>query len=474
MTTIRCILNDTALVSKNQPGIIQGDRLVLYSEWNDFAGAVADRLVQTGIRPGDRVALFMANDWRQIVILTGIMRAGAVACPLSTRLPRQGVVAHMKQVDCRHIVAFLSDRKGGELEGLTVLSPDELLATPDQGARNVPPLDLDAPALIVFTSGSSGVSRPAVLSYGNLYYNAHGSNTNIRVHSNDRWLLNLPTSHVSGIGIIFRCMLAGASIIVPEDAEDLTTALTRYKPTHLSLVPTQLADWLDMDLTEACSRVRVFLVGGSACEPRLVERARERQWPIYLTYGMTETGSQIATMPVDAPPTKRSMTSGKPLRHRTVRLADNGEILVRGPCLFKGYWTDGGLELPVDAEGWFHTGDLGHLDADGYLQVLGRMDAMIISGGENIQPDEIETLLRAMDGVKQVMVVPVKHARFGQRPVAFVDADSWDELGWRKNLLQVLPSFKVPDAFYPWPEDIPSIGIKPSRQKLTERAEQKR
>lgn len=474
MTTIRCILHDTAGVSKNQPGIIQGDRMVLYSEWNDFAGAVADRLVQLGLRPGDRVALFMANDWRQIVILTGIMRAGAVACPLSTRLPRQGVVEHMRQINCRHIVAFLSDSQGGGLEGLTVISPDELLATPDKGARDVAPLDLDAPALIIFTSGSSGVSRPAVLSYGNLYYNAHGSNANIRVHSNDRWLLNLPTSHVSGIGIIFRCMLAGASIILPESAEDLTAALARYKPTHLSLVPAQLADLLEMDAIEICSCVRVFLVGGSACEPRLVERARERHWPIYLTYGMTETGSQIATMPVDAPPSKRASTSGKPLRHRMVRLAENGEIIVRGPCLFKGYWSDGRLELPVDAEGWFHTGDLGQFDADGYLQVLGRMDAMIISGGENIQPEEIETLVRAMDGVKQVMVVPVQHARFGQRPVAFVDAHAWDELGWRKKLLQTLPSFKVPDAFYPWPDGTPSAGIKPSRKKFAELAEQKR
>jgi len=468
------MLHDTAGVSKNQPGIIQGDRMVLYSEWNDFAGAVADRLIRMGIRPGDRVALFMANDWRQIVILTGIMRAGAVACPLSTRLPRQGVVEHMKQINCRHIVAFLSDNQGGELQGLTVISPDELLATPDKGARDVPPLDLDAPALIIFTSGSSGVSRPAVLSYGNLYYNAHGSNANIRVHSHDRWLLNLPTSHVSGIGIIFRCILAGASIIVPETAEDLIAVLTRYKPTHLSLVPAQLAELLEMDSGDAVSSVRVFLVGGSACDPRLVERARERHWPIYLTYGMTETGSQIATMPVDAPPAKRANTSGKPLRHRTVRCADNGEILVRGPCLFKGYWLDGGLELPVDAEGWFHTGDLGQIDADGYLQVLGRMDAMIISGGENIQPEEIEALLRTVDGVKQVMVVPVKHARFGQRPVAYVDALSWDELGWRKKLLHVLPSFKVPDAFYPWPEDAGSGGIKPSRKKLSELAEKKR
>ena len=474
MTTIRCVLHDTACVSKNQPGIIQGDRLVLYSEWNDFASAVADRLLEVGVRPGDRVSLFLANDWRQLVILTGIMRAGAVACPLSTRLPRAGVVEHMSRIDSHHLVAFLSDKKSDELDGITVISPDFLLSTPDKGARDVPPLSLDAPALIIFTSGSSGVSRPAVLSYGNLYYNAHGANANLRVRSNDRWLLHLPTSHVSGIGILFRCMLGGASVVVPESSERLLDAVARYKSTHVSLVPAQLVELLEQDTEDVCSVVRVFLVGGSACDPALVERAKARGWPVYLTYGMTETGSQIATMPVDAPPVKRATTNGKPLRHRTLRLADDKEILVRGPCLFKGYWRDGSLDLPVDAEGWFHTGDLGQLDADGFVSVIGRKDAMIISGGENIQPEEIEELLRSLAGVKRAMVVPVSHARFGQRPVAFVEAAPWDEAVWRKALLNRLPSFKVPDAFYPWPETTGAGDIKPSRRLLSEWAEKQR
>ncbi len=472
MTLIRCMLDEAACISKHQPGILQGDRIILYSEWNDLAGAVAKRLRDAGVGSGDRVAVFMATDWRALVLIMGVIRAGAIACPISTRLPRTAVLDHMDQLGSRHIIAFLSGKNDAELSGIHVLSPETLLAAPEQGITQAVMMTVDAPALILFTSGSSGQSRPAVLSYGNLYYNAHGANANMRLHSKDKWLLNLPLYHVSGIGVMFRCMLGGASVLIPEQKETLPVSIDRYHPTHLSIVPAQLYDLLEAGEIGNIAAVRAFLVGGSACDPELVEKSLTRKWPIYLTYGMTETGSQIATMTADAPPPKRVGTSGKPLRHRTVRVSEDGEILVRGPCVFKGYWLDGKIVPALDDEGWFHTGDLGSIDKDGFLTVLGRKDALIISGGENIQPEEIERLLGGFAGIEQVLVVPVPHPRFGQRPVAFVRTSVWDDQAWRKQLVNILPGFKVPDAFLPWPEH-GQDGIKPSRKAFAAIAEQK-
>ncbi len=168
------------------------------------------------------------------------------------------------------------------------------------------------------------------------------------------------------------------------------------------------------------------------------------------------------------------LTSGKPLVEDTVSISGEGEILVRGETLFHGYLhPDGSLALPLTEDGWFATGDLGFFDADGYLHVTGRRDNMFISGGENIQPEEIERHLCALEGVEEAMVVAVDDEEWGQRPVAFVrvahdrnaDVRRFDE-----ELREVLPGYMIPDAVLPWPEDLVAGGIKASRAELTRRA----
>jgi O-succinylbenzoic acid--CoA ligase len=463
MTTIRCVLESTTATSKHQAGMKQGDKIILYSEWDNLSAAVASRLVTLGVQRGDRLGIFMANDWRLLALISGIMRAGAVACPISTRLPRPAVIEQLREIGARGLVAHLDASKGNDLDGLTVWSPNDVLANPEESSPGGYEMELDAPAVIIFTSGSGGKPKPAVLTYGNLYYNARGANANLRVASNEKWLLNLPMYHVSGLGVMMRCLMAGACVVIPEAAETLVASLQRYRPTHVSLVPAQLSELLDDAADQPFDSVKVFLIGGAACPPHLITAARARKWPAYLTYGMTETASQIATMPPDAPPPKQAVTAGKVLRHREVKMAEDGEIMVRGPCVFAGYWQDGAVIASRDHDGWFHTGDRGMQDNDGYLTVLGRKDALIISGGENIQPEEIELRLRGLEGVLDVLVTSVPHPKFGHRPVAFVRAVEMDPAGWARKLATTLPKFKIPDAFYPWPNEADASGLKPSR-----------
>jgi o-succinylbenzoate---CoA ligase len=156
------------------------------------------------------------------------------------------------------------------------------------------------------------------------------------------------------------------------------------------------------------------------------------------------------------------------LPEREVSISEEGEILVRGATLFAGYVEGGKLDLPLDTEEWFHTGDLGELDENGCLRVLGRKDNLFVSGGENIQPEEIEEALSALPGVEAAVVVPVDDTEYGQRPVAFVRMEDGSTVDLALELEKVLPRFKIPVAFYAWPEE--SDGMKVNRASFRARA----
>jgi len=184
---------------------------------------------------------------------------------------------------------------------------------------------------------------------------------------------------------------------------------------------------------------------------------------IYLSYGLTEMSSQVATGKV----TDKAELGVKVLPYRQLSISPDGEILVKGEVLFKGYIAGAKVNLPLE-NSWFCTGDIGQQDRDGHLTVTGRRDNMFISGGENIHPEEIEKALLAIKGIEQVVVVPKEDKEFGQRPIAFIkftdDHLTEDEL--IQFLQAVLPRFKIPIAFYPWPQELISQGLKISRQEL--------
>jgi o-succinylbenzoate---CoA ligase len=214
--------------------------------------------------------------------------------------------------------------------------------------------------------------------------------------------------------------------------------------------------------------LKAILLGGSAVPPSLVTRALEANLPIFTSYGLSEMGSQVTTTsPNDS--AARLGSSGKVLNYRELTLSLESEILVRGKTRFLGYLTDSGMERPFDRDGWFATGDLGAIDADGYLTVLGRKDNLFVSGGENIQPEEVERALLEDQSVEEAIVVPVESAEFGFRPVAFVKMSSFPDHEVPELLEALrakLPGYKIPDRILPWPGHLASSGFKPSRVAL--------
>lgn len=447
--------------------LVMPDRVVNYRDFDAVVTATAAAFRARGWQDGARLSFFLPNSEAFLVLLLAAWRTGAVAAPLNTRLPRTALPAHLARLGSRHLITA----EAVQANGVEVLAPGAVLAPGNAAPDGSVAIPADQPATLLFTSGSSGPPKIALHSYGNHHFNALGSNENIALHPGDRWLLSLPLYHVGGLAILFRCFLAGAAVVLPPaEKRPLAETLATRRVTHVSLVATQLLRLLRTPAaTEASAQLKAVLLGGSAMPAALLDAAQARHLPLHTTYGLTEMASQVTTTPPGAT-AAHLRTSGRCLPHRELALHD-GEICVRGATLFLGYWTDHGLDPHRDADGWFPTGDLGRLDGDGYLHVAGRRDALFISGGENIQPEEIEHALTQLPGVVQAAVVPVPDAEFGARPVAFVRTDgigiSPEKL--TDQLAEMLPRFKMPQAFYPWPEE--AEGMKIDRAWLRREAE---
>lgn len=456
---ITCPVFEHAAKHGGQSAVVGKDRSLSYQQLEGFIDLAAENLKRLGVKPRERVALISPNTVEYIITLFALWRQGAIACLLTTRLPEDGVRSSLQNISCARIISPVEISIPGTR---TFRGKDEVRFP---GIEYV----LDAPADIMFTSGSSGEPKAVQHAFGNHYYNAQAANEHIPFGPGDRWLLSLPLYHVGGLGIVWRTFYAGGTLVVPEAEADLADSLRKFRITHVSLVPTQLYRLLSDSKNIAVLReMKAILVGGSAVPDVLILKAVDARLPVHVTYGLTEMASQVAT-------SKRltkedSLPRGQILRCAQARISDDHEILVRGKTLFQGYFTTTAPGVVVaspalDKEGWFHTGDLGCLNEDGTLTVLGREDNMFISGGENIQPEEIERHLCRIEGVLQAVVVPVEHEEFGERPVAFVEIQE-DALLSRTQILsclrEYLPSFKLPDQIYFWPATA-QTGIKPDR-----------
>lgn len=411
------------------------------------------------------MALVMDRSAEAAIALLATLRAGAVACPISARLPEATVTGRRRSLGAALTVG---DRSFGTAVAVKDLI-DQLRQRPHENP-DAPPFSEDTPATIVFTSGSSGAARPALHTYGNHYFSALGAQDNMPLACGDRWLLSLPLWHVGGLAILFRCLLAAATVVLPDPADSLAESVR--KATHVSMVSTQLRRLLREAKSGAVHPEKALLLGGGPVPPVLIDEAVRRGLPVHTSYGLTEMASQVTATPPGAGP-EALRASGRVLPWRELRCDEAGQIMVRGRTRFAGYVEGEGLARPFDEEGWFATGDMGRLDASGQLIVRGRMDHMLVSGGENILPEEIEVVLAGVEGVERVVVVGVADEEYGQRPAAFVEtADGEiDTSRLRAAVEAVLPRFMTPDAFYPWPADLAGEGFKPDRSMLRRRAE---
>jgi O-succinylbenzoic acid--CoA ligase len=378
---------------------------VCYAELARRARGAAARLAARGVRRGDRVGLALPAGEDFCVALHGCLLAGAVAVPIDLRLG--------------------ADERATVAAG-TLLVVDEPLRgeedLPATGAEH----DLDATAVVVHTSGSTGAPRPVELTYGNWLWSALGSGVALGVDPADRWLCALPLTHVGGLSVLLRSTIYATGVVLHErfDAERVLAALHGPSgPTLVSLVPTTLARLLDAGLREPPA-LRWALLGGAPLAPALLERAAAAGVPVAPTYGLTEACSQVATR-------------GVPLFCTRVAISGAGEILVAGPTVAPATG-------PV-----LHTGDLGAIDERGRLAVTGRLSDTIVTGGENVAPAEVEAVLAAHPAVAEAAVHGRADPEWGEAVVATVVLRPGAEASaeaLRRHCAARLAAFKVPKA----------------------------
>ena len=398
--------------------------------------------LQTPVVPSSR------NHLGLILQLFALWQRRVVPVPLNPRFP--STLFHQLLARIRPSLVFSQEHPAG-----------------DPLSENPIPIP-DPIQVLIATSGSTGLPKLVGLSLANFLWNAWGSAQNLKLEVGDRWLLSLPLFHVGGMAILFRTMLAGATTVLAEQKWNAEFLLQR-RISHLSLVPTQLKQLLEDGVEPGA--IRALLLGGAAIPPSLLKLANEQGLPLHTSYGCSEMASQVATTPVQGSWDDWN-TTGFVLPHREVRLCPNGQIQLRGRTRFHGYWEDGELQTPFDADGWFTSSDIGEWDTEGRLKILGRMDRMFISGGENVHPETIEQALRQIPGIEQVVVVDIPDERYGARPVAFLQGTSpIDEGSLRELLRSKLAGFQLPDRFYEWPE-FALVGIKPELKAFRQHAQQ--
>ncbi len=392
----------------------------------------ADELTARGVRRSERVAIALPGGFAFAQALHACLLLGAVAVPVDPRSPpaeRARVAAGAARLLQEPLGAPAPPGEpGGERSAERV--PERV--------RDAAEHDLDAPAVVIHTSGTTSSPRPVELTYGNLLWSALGSAVALGLDPEERWLCALPVCHVGGLSILIRSAVYGTTAVVHErfDTEQVLRALSEQQITLVSLVATTLSRLLDAGLGHPPA-LRCALTGGGPVPPALLDRARTEGVPVSLTYGLTETCSQVSSTPVAAIDAGRA-SAGPPLFCTRVRIAPDGEILVRGPTVAPG---------AIAADGWLHTGDLGSIDDDGRLLVLGRRSETIVSGGENVAPTEVEAVLEAHPGVLEAAVIGRPDEQWGEQVTAIVVPRSGhllDGESLRRHCARMLAPYKVP------------------------------
>lgn len=479
MKTIDCPLQINARIMPDLPVLISGKTMMTYKSLNRKVWLITDYLQEIGIRPSERVAIFAPNSVAYISVLYALWRLGAVPCLMNTRLPEDELNDQLASIDARYLITPLANILTSQKVRIKKINLtqtiEQIRPAQDKNERQMVSFNIDAPASIIFTSGTLGSPKAALHSFGNHFFSAKGSNQHILFDSSHRWLLSLPLYHVGGLSILFRILLGKGGVVLPYAKDELCVTIRKHRVTHLSLVTTQLFRLLQKpEDSAALTKCQAILLGGSAIPESLINISIKYGLPIYTSYGSTEMSSQIATSRLIRQPGGNE--KARILAYREIKISPKHEILARGKTLFQGYVMGSQLDQPFDKDGWFATGDIGQLDTEQNLRVTGRKDNMFISGGENIRPEEIERFLCQHESIEQAIVVPVAHNEFGFRPVAFIKERQ--QFTINKNTIVAslqnrLPKFMTPDIFYSWPTLSNDNSIKISRERLRQLVQDK-
>jgi fatty-acyl-CoA synthase len=466
-----------ARMNPDATALVQGSRRVSYRQLEQRSAALAGALAEDGVTAGDRVGYLGLNDIATFETLFAAARLGAIFVPINTRLAAPEVAYLLG--DCAPAALVV----GPELEPVFAQAHDgqvpcviytgtshersyELAVSAHEGAPAAPAgVALDDPALILYTSGTTGRPKGAVLSHGNLTWNTINQLAHFPVSDHDVSLCAAPLFHVLGLGqITLPVLLAGGTVVVMPrfDPGMFLAAIAAERATMFPLAPTMMQmlcehpGWAGTDL----SSVRCVPYGGSPVIERVAQAWLDRGIQVLQGYGMTEASPGVF-MAMRQGSLDRPVSAGVPhFFTDTALLTEDGtiiegpgrgELLVRGPNVFSRYWNRPAETDAAFTGGWFRSGDIVRVDADGWAYVVERVKDIIISGGENIYPAEVEAAICELDGITAAAVVGIPDDRWGEAGLAFIqprDGAAVTEETIRGHLAGRLARYKIPHRFH--------------------------
>jgi acyl-CoA synthetase (AMP-forming)/AMP-acid ligase II len=470
----RAMLEAAAAFHGDIEAYVEPGARITFAEWIGRARGVATEFADLGVGKGDVVMLWLPSGIDYATCYAAAAMIGAITAGLNPRLGRREIESMLQQADPALVVA---DEQLGPLPetGCRVLSRDALCR--DSSCSAPPPVELTRRDLValIFTSGTTGTPKGAVFDADRLAAGAAAAGVMSAPY--DRRLTSTPFAHAGYMFKLWDQLVWGSTLVVPPtpwSAQGMFDVLRDERVTVAGAVPTQWAKLLEIDgvSAHALPHLRIGVAATAPAPPELVRRvAKCIGVPLVVRYAMTECPTICGTEPDDAPEVQ-FRTVGRPAAGMDVRVASDGGVEVRGPCVMRGYWRAPELTAQVLRDGWLRTGDVGVLGADRNLTLVGRSGDMYIRGGYNVHPGEVERTLTGHPGVKQAAVVGLSAPVIGEIGIACVvpaDAARPPTLAeLRTHVADELADYKAPDELLIVDELPVTAMLKPDRLALRE------
>ncbi|MFY4777279.1 o-succinylbenzoate--CoA ligase [Metabacillus sp. RGM 3146] len=460
-------LMQRAHLTPERIGLVYNEKEFTFLKLHEEATLKFLKLKNFGVEKGDHVAVLMKNSAEMVSLLHAIFYAGAQAVLLNSRLTEEELRWQLEDAEAKLAVCDASLIGKIEASNTSVISLDQLNQAEELAYTPEKEFNLKQTASIMYTSGTTGFPKGVQQTFGNHWWSASGSLLNLGLSENDKWLAAVPVFHISGLSILFRSVIYGISVVLFDkfDAKSINQTIMTKGITTISVVGTMLKEMIEeMGERKYPKTFRCMLLGGGPAAKSMLEECKEKKIPVFQTFGMTETSSQFTTLSPEYSISKLG-SAGKPLFPNQIKiLGENGEekaaneageILVKGPNVTPGYWKREEATEKNIINGWFRTGDIGLLDEEGFLYVLDRRSDLIISGGENVYPAEIESVLSGHPSVKEAGVAGASHEKWGEVPHAFIvlssNAEKQDLIDYCK---EYLAPYKIP-AYITFTSELP-------------------
>jgi len=441
----------------NRIAIIDDNKKYTFKEIYELSQKASTFFHDKGIQQGNHVAIISQNNIEFFITVNALWFLNAIPVPLNIRLNNREILKLIAHSESSFLI--ISENKSEEIkyEKTISISLATLLRTKDNRLENR--FDPNNIALMMYSSGSTGSPKCVQITFENLYESCKSVDGFINHTIDNVWLASLPFYHIGGFSILSRILIVGCSFVLSNSISNnlFIENIINFEPSLISLVPTMLKDLIDTNI-RPWEKLRIAFLGGGPIDDDQIRKAIENNWPIATVYGSTETSSMVTVSSTENLKT-HGLSVGETLDGVIINIVDEGnnivpngkigEIVVTSKSVGSGYFNSPEVFSLKFSDGKYYTGDLGKIDENGNLHIIGRKDDMIISGGENINLNEIENYVKLLDQVSDCTTIKVKDNKWGESYILLIELDEKKESTRKKvlgELKKYISNFKQPKS----------------------------